>query len=357
MNTLNIIGTPGTGQGYSGMIEQFLISLDKMPDIDVYSIAVNKTPEINISSELRKIKEKPFKSSDVSVAIGFPALADSGKGKFNILYTMFETDTLPTGKIWAGKHGNVAKMINNRTDLLIVPCGHNAEVFRLAGVKVPIEVVPLGVNPEEYQYIDRPDRDTYTFFMYGTLTLRKNVGAVFSAFASLFRDKPDAKLLLKTQSGTLGHVEYVGMGDITVMDALWTPERLRKALAQADCFVFPSRGEGFGLPPLEAMATGLPTIIGNNTGMADYANPKYNLAIPTRTLSPAQRYPNKWGYVGNWYEPDFQTLKKYMLWCYENREEARQMGIRASDWVRDEWTYDKSAKKLVEVIKKHYTGW
>ena len=63
MNTLNIIGTPGTGQGYSGMIEQFLISLDKMPDIDVYSIAVNKTPEINISSELRKIKEKPFKLS------------------------------------------------------------------------------------------------------------------------------------------------------------------------------------------------------------------------------------------------------------------------------------------------------
>ena len=49
MNTLNIIGTPGTGQGYSGMIEQFLISLDKMPDIDVYSIAVNKTPEIYLS--------------------------------------------------------------------------------------------------------------------------------------------------------------------------------------------------------------------------------------------------------------------------------------------------------------------
>lgn len=355
---INLYGTPGAGQGYSGAIEQTALALDKLDDVDVYSVAFDRTPKANISKELRKLKNKPFMLADVGIAYGFPTMFDSTTiNKFKVGYTMFETDKLPSGKEWAGKYGDAAKVINEVLDLLIVPCEHNKELFAKEGVTIPIEVVPCGINPDLFPYYERKPKKTFTFFMWGTLTLRKNPGLVISAFANLFKDNPDVKLVLKTQSGTLGHVDYVDMGDITVIDALWTPDRLYEELKRVDCMVFPSRGEGFGIPPLEAMATGLPTIIADNTGMSDYANPAYNIAIPTDRLSPAQRYPTKWGDVGNWYEPSYTELKAAMKHVYENQAEAFEMGKAASQWVRDNWTYKNTAEKLVAAIQKHYPDW
>lgn len=362
MKNLTYLGTGGQGQGYSGSIEQTIIALDRRKDVDVHVITFTETPSANISKEFGKIKNKPFVLGDVAIVHGFPQAVESGMiGKFKVLYTMFETDTLATGEDWAGRYNNAPRLINENADLLLVPCTHNVELFRRSGVTIPIEVVPNGVNPELFPYIDRdkirkPDHK-FTFFMYGTLTLRKNPGMVISAFASLFRNNPDVKLVLKTQSGTLGHVEYIDMGNIEVIDSLWTVERLKQELGNVDCLVFPTRGEGFGLPPIEAMATGLPVIIGDNTGMHDYADPRYNLAVRTKEIVPAQRYPKPWGYVGNWYNPDYDQLKEYMLWVYENQEEAKAMGKRASEWVHDNWTYDDVAEKMVQAIKKHYDGW
>lgn len=361
-NLLNYYGTMSLGQGYSGSIEQTVMALDRRPDTDVRVISFSRVPDGNISKEGMAIKSKPFQLADVGVVHGFPAAFNSNMSRgFRVGYTMFETDKIPTGGDWAGIFEDAPLMINNSCDLLLVPCTHNVELFRKSGVTIPIEVVPNGVNPELFPYVDRnrtkAQKHKYTFFMYGTLTLRKNPGMVISAFANLFKDNPDVQLVLKTQSGTLGHVEYVDMGNITVIDELWSVEQLTDALYEADCFVFPTRGEGFGLPPLEAMATGLPTIIADNTGMHDYANPKYNMAVPTKEIVPAQRYPKKWGDVGNWYEPDYYELKKYMLWAYEHQEEAKEMGKRASEWVHANWTYDNAAEKMINAIKKHYKGW
>ena len=358
MKKLDYIGTPSGGQGYSGSIELTIIALNKI--IDVYSVALNRTPKKNISAPMKKIKTKPFVLTDVGIYHGFPLILSGTFNKFNVIYTMFETDTLPSGKDWAGEYGDAIKIINEKADLLFVPCKHNVELFKNSGVTVPIEIIPNGVQTDLYPYYDRskrPKDHKFTFFMHGTLTLRKNPGMVISAFANLFKDNPDVKLVLKTQSGTLGHMQFVDMGNIEVIDALWTQEQLNKAMQDADCYVFPSRGEGFGLPPLEAMSTGLPTIVSDNTGLSDYAKEPYCLPIPTIKKSPAQRYPKPWGYVGNWYEPDYYTLKKHMLWVYEHQDEAREMGELASEYVQNNWTYDHTAEKIVKAIRKHYSGW
>lgn len=358
IKTINFYGTAGAGQGYSGATEQTAIALERRADVDLHSIAFSKTPKANISSALDEIKSKPFKLGEVGIAYGFPSsFTSTFINDFKVGYTMFETDKLPTGKDWAGEDEDAPKLINRELDLLLVPCEHNKELFKNSGVTIPIEVVPCGINPELFPYYERPERKTFTFFMYGTLTLRKNPGMVISAFANLFKDNPDVKLVLKTQSGTLGHVEYVDMGDITVIDSLWTVERLNEELRNVDCMVFPSRGEGFGIPPLEAMATGLPTIIADNTGMSEYADPGYNFVVSTEKTAPAQRYPQKWGDVGNWYEPSYTELKAMMKWVYENRQVAKEIGKDASAWVHKNWTYDNTAEKMIEAIKKHYKHW
>jgi glycosyltransferase involved in cell wall biosynthesis len=48
-------------------------------------------------------------------------------------------------------------------------------------------------------------------------------------------------------------------------------EDLRLLYQAAELFVYPSKGEGFGIPPLEAGALGIPTICSNTTAMEDFS--------------------------------------------------------------------------------------
>jgi glycosyltransferase involved in cell wall biosynthesis len=354
---LNLYATFSAGQGYSGMAEQFAIALNRIAPVSV--VRFEDAPAVNISKPAWDLIKRPYRHEQVAVTIGFPISFDSMQAhKFRVGYTMFETDTLPNGLPWAGKTMRPGKAINENCDLLLVPCQHNVDVFRRAGVTVPIEVVHNGLHPTGFPLLDRSKREEghkFTFLIMGTLSIRKNSGAVISAFIDLFKDKDDVRLIVKTQSGTHASMEFdkKGCGDIEVIDAIYTEKQMRQLMKEADCFVFPSHGEGFGLPPLEAAATGLPTIIAGNTGMLEYANPDYFLVVKSDETSPAKRYPKPWGDVGNWYEPDFEELKEKMLWAYEHQDEASAMGLRASEWVRREFDYRKVAQDMVAAIEKH----
>lgn len=353
---INWFANIGGGQGYSGSSEQTAIALNRRKDVELNVISFNKIPAKNISRAGRKLKEKPFTLGDVGIAHGFPSTFDSlFNNKFKVGYTMFETDQLPAGHTpWTGRHDSPAEAINDTLDLLLTPSQFCVDVFRDHGVTIPIEVIPNGVNPRHFSYIKRPERKQFTFLMLATLTLRKNPGAVISAFSALFRDNPDVRLVLKTQSGTLGHMQFnKEMGDIEVIDQTATLSDIRRYYEEADCFVFPSRGEGFGMPPLEAMATGLPTIVADNTGMRDFANEKYNYVIHKNVKTPAERYPKAWGDVGNWYEPDYDELKAHMWDIYTHQDEAKTKGKLASEWITENWNYDEIADKIVMAINKH----
>ncbi len=104
---------------------------------------------------------------------------------------------------------------------------------------------------------------------FGGFDVRKNLGAVFGAFARVAARVPDVALVV---AGRLPPrdtpftpdprrlAREAGVADRTVF-ANWVDEADKPALyAGADALLFPSRYEGFGLPPLEAMACGTPVI-------------------------------------------------------------------------------------------------
>lgn len=85
----------------------------------------------------------------------------------------------------------------------------------------------------------------------------KNVRVLLEAFGKL----PDQRLVL---FGSSGAADYAARG-IAVPDNVFflgrvSDEALTSLMAHARMFLFPSRTEGFGLPPLEAMLLGCPTI-------------------------------------------------------------------------------------------------
>lgn len=354
-NVLNWLGSFSQGQGYSGSSEQMAVALEKN-GLDVRVMTFSSGLKRNMTEEGRKLIEKPFQVGKWGICYGIPSSFTSLMfQKYKIGFTMFETDTIPHSSFpneWAGKTGK-AKDIINKLDMLLVPSQHNKLVFQKEGITIPIEVVNLGVDTKMYPKIIRPKRKTFTFLILGTLTIRKNVGALLSAFIELFKDNPDVKLVIKTTSGTIGHLNFPWK-NIEIIDSYATPEETLELYKRADCFVFPSRGEGFGLPPLEAMSTGLPVIFSANTGMLEYAHNQFNYPVPISHKAKAVRFPKKWGNVGNWYEIDYKALKEMMKYVYENREEAYFKGLDAAEWVRQRFTYDQTAKRIISLLTKHF---
>jgi glycosyltransferase involved in cell wall biosynthesis len=135
-----------------------------------------------------------------------------------------------------------------------------------------IDVTPLGTDlrraPDEQIAALRArlglgEREPYLLGL-GTLEPRKDLPTLVRAFALLTHDLPHRLVLAGLAGWGAGElhaaVAQSGAADRVLFPG-YVPEADKAALfSGADAFVYPSRYEGFGLPVLEAMACGVPTI-------------------------------------------------------------------------------------------------
>lgn len=142
-----------------------------------------------------------------------------------------------------------------------------------------VHVVPHGIEdcwtPER-----RKVKDKFTFLHIGEPAVRKGGDILLQAWHKAFSKRADMRLIykcikypmcrVKDRSGSI--VASPGMFDnVKVLSHVMTPQELHDLYLSAHCLVYPTRGEGFGLIPLEAMATGLPTIFPAQGGTRDFA--------------------------------------------------------------------------------------
>ncbi len=150
----------------------------------------------------------------------------------------------------------------------------------------PVVVAPHGVDLERFNLDTSRDEallrhygiasDVPYIFFLGTVEPRKGLDTLLAAFARVARENPTIELWLAGQSGwglrefeeslavhsASSRIRRLGFVDEEIL-----PTLLRRSRVVA----YPSRGEGFGLPVLEAMACGAAVITSANTVMAEVA--------------------------------------------------------------------------------------
>lgn len=254
-------------------------------------------------------------------------------------YTMYECTAIPDW--WAAR-------INDTCEHLIVPHEWMVDVFYNGGVKktLPIHVVGLGIDPDEFPVIERRGaKRPYTFLALGDRGMRKGHGLVWQAFYKAFGDNPNVRLLIKARRDSLKE------WDLSNSDrrlSLWRDDiaHMADVYAQADCFVFPSYAEGWGLPPREAAATGMPVIATNWSGLQAGIE-QWAIPIEKYTLKPSLILKN-----GLWAEADVDELAAHMRWCYDHPDDARAKGASAAAWLRANQTWQHAARDLIALFQK-----
>lgn len=144
------------------------------------------------------------------------------------------------------------------------------ELMRLADVPEDhIRVVYCGVEEQWFGLAPGQPVHYKPYVLYvGNVKPHKNVGALLDAFLSI-RDRIPHDLVivgqktgLRTGDPALLNRAADGAGRVAFTGRI-TDDVLMQYVIQAEALVLPSLYEGFGLPPLEAMACGCPTLVSN----------------------------------------------------------------------------------------------
>ena len=162
-----------------------------------------------------------------------------------------------------------------------------ADIIRYLGVQPKeVTVVPLGVNScfhpvsveEIAMVLVRQGISSPYILFVGAIDKRRNLPRLMQAYARLRREGEQRPLVIigarRGPSSTIA-LELISQGiEMSVVFLGHVADHDLPALyGGADLFVFPSLYEGFGLPPLEAMACGTPVVCSNAASLPDRGLP------------------------------------------------------------------------------------
>jgi len=168
-----------------------------------------------------------------------------------------------------------------RARLVIVPTEHVREtaVERLGVEPQRLRVIPYGVDHERFRPGAGP-REPFLLYPANRWP-HKNHERLLEAFALVRRDRPDLRLVL---TGA-GHEDQASLVESR---GYITRDELAGLYARASALVFPSLYEGFGLPPLEAMASGCPAAVSDAGSLREVCGDAARLFDPTSSEAIAE---------------------------------------------------------------------
>jgi len=249
--------------------------------------------------------------------------------------TMFEADRLP--RRWVAAC--------NRMHAIWVPSPFNYHTFAQSGVDPrKLRVLPVGVDTRLYHPQAPPQplpgARGFRFLSVFSWLRRKGWPLLVEAFAREFHPGEDVTLVLKTSPGAAAAVRefvqslrlpWAATAPILVDERPLSAAEMAGLYTACDAFVLPTRGEGWGLPLLEAMASGLPVIATRWSAPADFLHEGNAYLIDLERLEPAPPDVELGHLYGGlrWAKPSVDHLRALMRHVFTHRSEARAKGQRA----------------------------
>lgn len=281
--------------------------------------------------------------------------------RLNIVHAVFETSRLP--QEW------VSQLFS--FDRVWVASDWGLQVLVESGGDASrIDVVPLGVDPERFSpagpRATLPESEgRFRFLAVGKYETRKGYDVLLRAFDEEFADRTDVALYIlanhsEQAKDPASEIRRLGLKspenifvlpwieDVTILPALYRA---------CDAFAAPTRGEGWGLPIIEAMACGLPVIATGWSAHTAFANAG-NAVLTGFDLVPVPPAAARGrADLGLWAEPRPHELRRAMAAMVAAPDKSKQLGVVAAEEVRRRWSWDLAAKASIDAIDSVMERW
>lgn len=253
-----------------------------------------------------------------------------------VAVTMFESTRLPDG--W----GDAL----NQCDAVVVPAQFLVDVFRQSGVGAPMSVAPLGMSEAftktvHYRTEVHTPKEPFAFICIADRGTRKNWDKVVVAFFRAFGDDERFKLIIKARKFPINFTN----SNIEVITEDYSDEQMADLYRKCHVMVFPSSGEGFGLPPREFAATGGVALVTNWGGMADDVH-QWSIPLPVTMTDAWKDKPEWFGKLGQWADVDVAILADQMRHIADHYVHYASFGIRAAGFVRSHYRWETFTKHV-----------
>ncbi len=313
---------------------------------------------------------------DLSVQVQLPDEWDPNIAKRNIGISAFvETDRC--SRQWIEKC--------NEMDLIVVPSTFTKNVaIRSGNLTTPIVVVPEWYSPEIEKVKKKNPfpmklKTKFNFLLVGTTTGRnaqedrKNIFNTIKWFCETFKGNKDVGLIVKTSQGrgtkidkqitldlmrrTVSDIRKDQFPKVHVLHGNLTEKEIAELYynRHVKCLVSATRGEGYGLPLVEAGAAGLPIIVTGWSGHMDFLDQEMTKVVDYKLIKiPKEKIDNRVFIEGTrWADPIEADFKKSLLEVYNKHNTYLNLAKKQKKSIRNNFSKRKVLAKYDELFKKY----
>jgi glycogen synthase len=209
-----------------------------------------------------------------------------------------------------------------------------------------IDIIPNGVDPAPFDALNGADLSAFraqyaqpyepVVYYVGRIVPEKGLSVLVDAVPLVLQQWPGVKFVVAGGGGYVDELRAkahaVGVAD-HIMFPGRIPDDVRDGLFKvADCAVFPSLYEPFGIVALEAMTAGTPVVVSDTGGLSEVVE-NHETGIK---VSPGDPEALAWG----------------ILHTLQHPEWSRQRAMKANRMVRDEYNWPSIARKTVDVYER-----
>jgi autotransporter strand-loop-strand O-heptosyltransferase len=270
----------------------------------------------------------------------------------SILYNVWESTAQPSGFL------GILKLY----DQLWVPSEWQRQCSIDQGINPDfVKVVPEGIDPYVYKpaSISDPNTGTFYFLIVGKWEHRKATREMVQAWLEVFKEVPNAVLQISadnpfpvdqyrtTEERLKGYgLESDKIEIVHFEDKEDYIHRLRNTHVYLSC----SRAEGWGLPLIEAMSCGIPSVALNWSGSTEYA--KEAMLVRVKEFKKPEHVYGMSDCPGLWAEPDFDNFKEVIWDAYKNWEKHRAKALETAKYIHENFSWKKAAEKAMVIFNE-----